>query len=87
MTLDCISWWGTSSGSFDSVLYLFIVIISTSTLIKSSSSIYYHNIFTSNKSVWKLLVLNKNTWNHISIQTNYHFFIGSFGFYGISTFI
>ena len=62
--LDCIWQWGSSSGVMASLEYSFIVLTLRSFLTRSGSAcqdpIY--------KFVWKLFVLDINTWYHITVR-------------------
>ena len=60
--LNWIWWWGFSSGDLGNVEYSFIAITPSSTLTQSVHA-YYGLVYGSNRSVWKLLILDKNTWN------------------------
>ena len=51
--------------------YSFVAITPRSTLTQSGSTCF---IYWSNRSVWKLLVLDWNTWYHITVQTNYYYY-------------
>ena len=50
-----------------SIFLLFWFYLSFILLTKDYYYYYYYPIYGSNKSVWKLLVLDKNTWNHITV--------------------
>ena len=65
MTLKNIWYWGSSSEILEIVEYSFIVIIPRSTLTRNRS-IYQGPIYGENGSVWRLLVLDKNTWYHLT---------------------
>ena len=65
MTLNCIWWWGSSSVVLLSVEHLFIGIIPRFTLTRSGS-ICLDPVYESNRSIWKLFVLDRNTWFHIT---------------------
>ena len=43
MKLNCIHWWGSSSGAFESVEYFFIVITSKSTPIQCLLEYLFEN--------------------------------------------
>ena len=58
MTLNWIWWWGSNSRAFGSVKYLYVVITPRSILL---------GFYLWVKSVWTLLVLDRNTWNHIIV--------------------
>ena len=64
MILNHLWWWGFSSGILMSVKSLFIIITHWFTL---SASTCQGLIYEFNKSVWKLLVLDRNTWYHITV--------------------
>ena len=57
MTLNCIWWWGSCSGTLGNVESAFFAISSCSTLILIGS-IGKDQIFELNRSVWKLFVFN-----------------------------
>ena len=67
MALNCIWLSGSSFGDLECVKYLFIVITPRSTLTFSGSTCK-GPIYGSNKSVWKLLVLDRNSWYNITEQ-------------------
>ena len=72
MTLKCIWQWGSNSGALGCVAYPFIVITSGPTRTWSGSTCS-GPIYESNRSVWKLFVLGRNTWHHITVQMNYYY--------------
>ena len=49
MKLNSIWWWGSISGALGNV----------------NSPLYWYYLYRSNRSTWKLLVLDRNTWNHV----------------------
>ena len=60
MTLNCIWWWGSTSGTQRRLKYLFIAITPSSTLIRIRS-ICWGTIYKSNKSVYKTHKYTMNT--------------------------
>ena len=54
MALNCIQWWGSSFGELESV-------------DNSQVHVDLSEFHVSNKSVWKVFVLDRNTWNHITM--------------------
>ena len=62
-TINYNWWWASSYGALRSMEYLFIAITPRSTLTQCDSTCY-----ESNRSIWKLLVLDRNTWDHSTLS-------------------
>ena len=56
LTLNCIWWWGSSSGELRRVEYSFIVITLMSTLTRSGRT-SLHPLYGSKRSIWKMIRL------------------------------
>ena len=73
MKLNCIWWWGSSSGDFESVEYSFIAITSMSTLNQNGNTCY-GPIFKSNRCLKIILIrrdcVQKNNLNNYTKKLN-----------------
>ena len=67
--LNCIQLLSSISGDLDSIEYPFIAITPRSTLALSDSTCD-DTIYGSDRSIGKLLILTKNTWNDLTEQTD-----------------
>ena len=65
MILNCIWCWGSSSWTLESMEYFFIVITVKCTLTQTGRTCQAP-IYGSNTSIWKLLQLDRYSWNHIT---------------------
>ena len=66
MIVNYIRWWDSCSRALKSVEYLFIAFTARFTQTWSDYTCS-SSMFEPNRSIWKLLVLDVNTWNYIAV--------------------
>ena len=66
-------WWGSSYGAQRSVENTFVAITPRSTLTWRCR-IFQGFIYGSHRSFWKLLVLDWNIWNHITVKAKEYYY-------------